>query len=62
MNTEKNKSKYNAQMKYRKNNYKQFNIDFKFDVFNSFVEKCIKNNTTPTSEIKKFVENYIKNN
>ena len=55
-------NKYKAQIKYRKNNYKQFNIDFKIDVFNSFVEICKKNNTTPTTEIKRFVEDYIKNN
>lgn len=56
------KNKYKAQMKYRKNNYKQFNIDLRFDVFNAFVEVCKKNNTTPTTEIKKFVEEYIKSN
>lgn len=56
------KNKYKAQMKYRKNNYKQFNIDFRFDIFNTFVEACKKNNTTPTTEIKKFVEEYIKSN
>lgn len=56
------KNKYKAQIKYRKNNYKQFNIDFRFDTFNKFQEICKKNNTTPTTEIKKFVDEYIKNN
>ena len=55
-------NKYKAQMKHRKNNYKQFNIDFKFETFNKFVDICKMNNTTPTTEIKKFVDNYIKNN
>lgn len=57
-----NKNKYKAQIKYRKNNYKQFNIDFRFDIFDKFVSICKKNNTTPTTEIKKFVEDYIKDN
>ena len=56
------KDKYNAQKKYRKNNYKQFNIDFNPYIFDKFVSVCKKNNTKPTSEIKKFVEDYIKNN
>ena len=55
-------NKHKAQIKYRKNNYKQFNIDFRFETFNTFAEICQKNNTTPTTEIKKFVEEYIKSN
>ena len=61
MENKENKNKYKAQIKYRKNNYKQFNIDFRFDIFEEFAHLCKKNNTTPTTEIKKFVENYIKN-
>ena len=57
-----NKNKYKAQIKYRKSNYKQFNIDFRFDIFDKFVNICKNNNTTPTTEIKRFVENYIKDN
>lgn len=55
-------NKHKAQIKYRKNNYKQFNIDFRFEIFNTFAEICKKNKTTPTTEIKKFVEDYIKLN
>lgn len=55
-------NKYKSQMKYRKSNFKQFNIDFRFDTFDKFQEICKKNNTTPTTEIKKFVDEYIKNN
>lgn len=62
MENKENENKYKAQIKYRKNNYKQFNIDFRFDTFNTFVDICKKNNTTPTTEIKKFVEEYIKRN
>lgn len=55
-------NKYKAQMKYRKNNYKQFNIDFKIDTLDKFMSICKKNNTTPTTEIKKFVDSYIREN
>lgn len=57
-----NKNKYSRQIKYRKNNYRQFNIDFKNEVFDKFVALCKKNNTTPTTEIKRFVDEYINNN
>lgn len=59
---EQNERKYKSQMRYRKKNYKQFNIDFKFDVFEDFQKACIKNNTTPTTAIKLFVDEYIKKN
>ena len=62
MENKENENKYKAQIKYRKNNCKQFNIDFRFDIFNTFVDICKRNNTTPTTEIKKFVEEYIKRN
>ena len=55
-------NKYKSQIKHIRNNYKKFHIDFKFDVFNQFKLACDKNNTTPTTEIKKFVDLYIKNN
>lgn len=55
-------SKYKSQIKHIKNNYKKFHIDFKFDTFNQFKIACNKNNTTPTTEIKRFVNSYIKNN
>lgn len=57
-----NKSKYNAQIKHIQNNYKKFHIDFKNDIFEMFQKACKKNNTTPTTEIKKFVNSYIKDN
>lgn len=62
MENKENKNKYKAQIKYRKKNYKQFNIDFRFDTFNKFVATCKKNKTKPTTEIKKFVDDYIKKN
>jgi hypothetical protein len=55
-------NKYKAQIKHIQNNYKKFHIDFKFDTFNKFQEICKKRNTTPTTEIKKFVDEFIKSN
>ena len=57
-----NNNKYLSQIKHLRNNYKRFHIDFKIDIFNEFVRLCKINNTTPTTEIKKFVNEYIKNN
>lgn len=55
-------NKYKAQMKHIKNNYKKFHIDFKNETFDKLQEICKKNGTTPTTEIKKFVDLYIKEN
>lgn len=38
MENKENENKYKAQIKYRKNNLKQFNIDFRFDTFNTFAD------------------------
>lgn len=55
-------NKYKAQIKHIKNNYKKFHIDFKNETFYKLQEVCKKNGTTPTTEIKKFVDLYIKEN
>lgn len=55
-------SKYSSQIRHIQKYYKKFHIDFKIDMFDRFLEVCEKNNTTPTTEIKKFVEQYISNN
>ena len=54
--------KYEAQIKHLRNNYKRFRIDFKNEVFESFSEICKEKGTTPTTEIKKFVDLYIQEN
>lgn len=51
--------KYTPQKKYRKNNYKQFPIDFKPEVLEEFKAICSELGTSPTTEIKKFVEKFI---
>ncbi|HCE77889.1 MAG TPA: hypothetical protein DEP61_03160 [Lachnospiraceae bacterium] len=52
-------SKYKAQMKYNRKNLVAFHIDFKPEVLEAFREKCKENGTTATTEIKKFVNEYI---
>lgn len=56
------KTKYSAQIKYLRENYKKFHIDFKKDEFQMFSDICKKNNTTPTTVIKNFVADYIEKN
>lgn len=54
-----NKNKYKSQIKHLRNNYKRITIDFKIEDLEYFKNLCKSNNTTPTTEIKKFVKNYI---
>ena len=57
---ENNKDK--AQIKPIQNNYKRFRIDIKKDEFDLLQLICKKNNTTLTTEIKKFLKSYIEKN
>lgn len=54
-----NDSKYKYQIKYLRDKYKRFSIDFKIDELETFKRICDLNNTTPTTEIKSFVRKYI---
>ena len=56
---EKEKSKYASQAAYNRRTYVRFPLDLKPDVLQAFREACEKNNTTPTTEIKKFIQSYI---
>lgn len=53
-------SKYAAQQRYNRKNYVRFPLDLKPDVLEAFKEKCAANGTTRTTEIKKFIDNYLK--
>lgn len=55
-------SKYEAQQKYNRKNYVRFPLDLKPDVLNAFRAACAANGTTATTEIKKFIANYIEAN
>ncbi len=52
-------SKYRSQIKNLRKNYVRFPLDLKPDVLEAFKAKCAANNTTPTTEIKKFIAAYI---
>lgn len=54
-------SKYESQMKNLRKNYVRFPLDLKPDVLDAFKSACKENNTTPTTEIKKFIARYISN-
>ena len=49
-------------IKHIQNNYKRFRIDIKKDEFDLLQLICKKNNTTLTTEIKKFLKSYIEKN
>lgn len=52
-------SKYKAQIKNLRKNYVRFPLDLKPDVLDAFKKACHLNHTTPTTEIKKFIDHYI---
>lgn len=52
--------KNSSQIKHLRSKYVRFSLDFKPEVLNAFKEKCSANGTTPTTEIKKFVAEYLK--
>lgn len=55
-------SKYASQIKHLRKNYKKFTIDLKPEVLEKYREVCQKNSTTPTTEIKRFISQYIEDN
>lgn len=48
--------------KYIRKNYVRFPLDLKPDVLEQFKSVCAKNGTTPTTEIKRFINEYISEN
>lgn len=53
-------SKYSAQIKNLRRNYVRFPLDLKPEVLEAFKAKCAELGTTPTTEIKKFINGFIK--
>ena len=53
-------SKYSAQIKNLRRNYVRFPLDLKPEVLEAFKAKCAELGTTPTTEIKKFINDFIK--
>jgi hypothetical protein len=52
-------SKYAKQINNLRKNYVRFSLDFKPDELEAFRSACAANGTTATTEIKKFVRQYI---
>jgi len=53
------KSKYQLQQNHLRKNYVRFPLDLKPDILEAFRAACDKNGTKPTTEIKKFITEYI---
>lgn len=53
---------YSPQQKHLRSNYVRFPLDLKPEVLQQFKDACNMNGTTPTTEIKKFINEYIKAN
>lgn len=52
------KSKYARQAAYNRRTYVRFPLDLKPEVLEEFKRICKQNNTTPTTEIKRFISDY----
>ena len=52
-------NKYTSQIKNLRTNYVRFPLDLKPEVLAAFKEACANNGTTATTEIKKFIAQYI---
>lgn len=53
------KSKSEIQQAYMRKNYVRFPLDLRPEVLEAFRAACEKNGTKPTTEIKKFISEYI---
>ena len=52
-------SKSAKQQEYMRKTYVRFPLDLKPDILAAYRAACLKNGTTPTAEIKKFIAAYI---
>ena len=52
-------TKYSSQIKNLRKNYVRFPLDLKPEVLDAFRAACAANGTTPTTEIKRFISDYI---
>lgn len=53
-------AKYASQQKHLRTKYVRFPLDLKPDILEAFKAKCESIGTTPTAEIKKFINSFIK--
>ncbi len=52
-------TKYSSQIKNLRKNYVRFPLDLKPEILDSFRAACAAKGTTPTTEIKRFIFDYI---
>jgi len=52
-------NKYSAQKKHLRTKYVRFPLDLKPEILEAFKAKCENLGTTPTAEIKKFIDHFI---
>lgn len=52
-------TKYSSQIKNLRKNYVRFPLDLKPGILDAFRAACAANGTTPTTEIKRFISEYI---
>ena len=55
------KKKISAQQKHIRKNYVRFGMDLRPEILENFKRKCYENGTTPRTEIKRFINEYLKN-
>ncbi len=53
-------NKYAAQKKHLRTHYVRFSLDLRPEVLEEFKAICARRGTTPTTEIKKFIDSYCK--
>lgn len=53
--------KYVSQQKHLRAKYTRFPLDLKPDILEAFKAKCEMLGTTPTTELKRFINQYISN-
>ena len=51
--------KYTSQQKHLRSKYVRFPLDLKPDVLEAFRNKCEAMGTTPTTELKKFIDHFV---
>lgn len=52
-------SKYKHQMKHIKDNYVKMATNLRPEVFEAFKKACYENGTTPATEVKRFIDEYL---
>ena len=52
-------TKYSSQIKNLRKNYVRFPLDLKPEILDAFRAACAAHGTTPTTEIKRFISEYI---